>query len=338
MAILSFVVWPALAEQSNENPTATPRRVPFWEGLQSPVDLEAPDDTFGIFDPETRVHIDTLQRRFSYSLDSVVNSIDTFFVEDRVDETFRGNRLRVRVGGTLANKDESDLSLNVDLNIRLPRTEDRLNIFVESISLDQEQSDPTETDEQVTAGLRVFLFDPDVIDSNFDVGMRFRPKPDPIARLRFSREYLTAKKVIFRPTNTNFWSHEKGFGTSLRFDLERRFEDYTLVRNKVNLTWSEETVDDGDNIRWSESVNLFHTFSRLRGIRGEVRAEGVTSPSVQVEEYRTSVVWRQALYSDWLFYEVSPFLAWKKEKDWDTIHGIEARLEVNFQDYGLESN
>ncbi len=296
-----------------------------------------PVDRFDLFDQSTE---ETLSESASYvgeSLDYWVDRVDSFFVDEQVNETYRGNRLRVRSGATLADGGESDLLFNVSLNLYLPRTKRKLNLFVESLSIDSSEDDPDAEDaDQLSAGLRWFLFENKKLSVRLDSGIKLEPEPQPFSILRLSRTFQFDEVLALKPVIFPGWQKEDGFGLGARLDLERGAHERVLLRNRSETLWSEAAVKDDENVEWSNVSSLIRTLSGLRGIRGEFQVRGVTAPANIVEEYRTLIRWRQAFFSDWLFYEIAPFLSWERDGDWETSPGATLLIEVNFERSQLE--
>jgi hypothetical protein len=315
-----------------------------WENLPSEFSAEASKDRYDLFSDSAQEEMEFAVTQVAESLDSFVNQVDAFFVDDRVDTMYRGNRLRGRFGFTLEEEGRSEFVSSLRLNLRLPRTEGKLGIFAESYSSSDEDD---ETDDVSTlradqeensfaTGFRAYLSDPARFESKFDVGVRWDPAPDPFVRFRVSKDFPFLTDSIFRPSQSVYYRWDDGAGESSRIDLERRLTTHLLIRNRNDLTWSEKTVEDGHGAEWSTGLTFFRTFSDLRGVRGEFKIEGDTRPTLIVQRYLLSLRWREAIYSSWLFYEIEPFVEWMKKQEFEASPGITFILEINFQ--ALEAN
>lgn len=310
-----------------------------WEDLPSKISPDANKDRYDLFSDSTQEEMELAVTQVAERLDSFVNKVDTFFVDDRIDTMYRGNRLRSRFGFTLEEEGRSEFVNNLRLNLYMPRTEGKLGVFAESYSSSDEDDEIAEAktlradqeENSFATGFRAYLTDPTLFESKFDVGMRWDPAPDPFVRFRVSKDYPFLTDSIFRPAQSVYYEWDDGVGESTRIDLERRLTKQLLVRNRSDLTWSEKTVEDGHGAEWDTGLTFFRTFSNLRGVRGEFKMEGDTSPSVIVQRYLLSLRWREAIYSTWLFYEIEPFMEWVKEREFEASPGITFILEINFQ-------
>lgn len=305
----------------------------FWEGLHAN-DEGAAKNNVGVMTEGDQKFMDDTNRFISDNYDYWVNKIDSFFVEERTTKIYRGNQLRFRLGTTIDSDGESELITKVRATVRLPRLENKLDIFVETYSPNEQDFDDNvgaEEENNIALGARAYLFNDNIIESNLDTGIRFRPTPDPFVKFRLSKPVDLGDKWIFRPSQIFLYELEDGASMTSRIEFSKRFSKVTAVRSRSEAEWSEELVDEGDNVSWYQSFLYYHTFSRLRGIRLEARVEGVSSPVFINETYRFNARWRQALYSDWLFYEIEPYLRWEREDGWDSEPGITVLLEFNFQ-------
>ena len=58
--------------------------------------------------------------------------------------------------------------------------------------------------------------------------------------------------------------------------------------------------------------------------------EGNSQPSYRPEEYLLSMRWRKNALREWLFFEIEPFLIWRREEQFNTSVGIALRVEGYF--------
>jgi hypothetical protein len=58
--------------------------------------------------------------------------------------------------------------------------------------------------------------------------------------------------------------------------------------------------------------------------------EGNSQPNYRPEEYLLSTRWRKNALREWLFFEIEPFLIWRREEQFNTSIGIALRVEGYF--------
>ena len=76
---------------------------------------------------------------------------------------------------------------------------------------------------------------------------------------------------------------------------------------------------------------MIHTLSKRRAVSYFVGAYGISEPTVHATHYIVGATYRQNIHKDYLFYELSPQLEYKKENDFHSEFSLLFRVEIIFK-------
>jgi len=273
---------------------------------------------------------------------SIVRSgrwFDAFFGDQRIEEEIRGTRLRLRTSVKVS--EGIDLQPRVDLNLKLalPHLEDRLQIIIDSVRRDEEETDDTERidrsfgtledDFDVSAATRVVLGK--ILNSqlDFDVGVKLKvDQADPFVKLR-TQKLIDNEQIAVRLTQFLVWVSGDGFGETTRIDLDTSLSKDRFLRFSTAATWSE--VSNGIDIE--NQLSLYkHLNKSKRAIGVEISTETQTDPG-KLNLVKMLVRYRQRIHRDWMFFEIAPEAGFPEERDFDFTPRLNFRLDIMYGDY-----
>jgi hypothetical protein len=257
---------------------------------------------------------------------------DRFFSDERLEEEVRGSRIRLRGGFELRRGPDVDLFEDIDAKIALPRTEQRFQLLLGRVGVRDQEDDELladrERESEYLTGLRVLLRENTWLRLQADGGSKFRPVPDPFTRLR-ARLLYELDPWAFRLTETGFWFTRDGYGQTTRVDVDRELGERFFARATGEATVSETS----DGIEWAQRLSFQRVLSRRRAIAFDVEMFGPTKPATYVDEYETSVRYRQRIWREWLFYELEPALVFPRERGYQLRPELTFRLEIVLGDF-----
>jgi len=274
--------------------------------------------------------MDAGHRAVSSGVESVADHMDDFFQDRRSDEGYNESRVRVRFGPRIAEGGRSKFKADGRVDLRLPAASRRLSLVLAGLT-DRDASDPNEPlepDDNFVSAFRLFLLQRTGAAVNVDAGLRWRPQPDPIARLRatWTMPLGETGDTLVRPTQFFFWKLEDGVGETTRVDVDHRFWRSGLGRVRTDVTWSE--VSEG--VELDASLNYYQTLTKLSGYSLRVRGEGRTDPAWVMTRYEISARYRRAIHHDWLFIDLEPALEFRRSRGYAASPGITVLLEILF--------
>jgi hypothetical protein len=292
---------------------------------QAPTDQEDEPRT-GLIQRASRL-MDAGHRAVSSTVESVADRMDDFFQDQRSDEGYNDSRVRVRFGPRIAEGGRSKFKANGRIDLRLPAASRRLSLVLAGLT-DRDDSDPSEQldpSDNFVSAFRLFLLQRTGVAVNVDAGLRWRPAPDPIARLRGTWA-LPLDDTLIRPTQFFFWTLADGVGETTRVDVDHRFWRSGLGRVRTDVTWSE--VSQGMEL--DASLNWFQTLTELSGYRIRLRGQGRTDPAWVMTRYEISARYRRAIHRDWLFIDLEPAIEFRRRRGYAASPGITVQLEILF--------
>lgn len=246
---------------------------------------------------------------------------DGFFGNRRFDEEARRTYGRAGLRLLWDEHDGVELDGNLKVNVDFPNLDHRVNAFLgredrESfLSGDEGNLDflPTFFEREgreewlVGFGYRPVSSSRNSLD--FDVGIDVDSSIDPFARTRYRHFWLVGDDNLLRARQTVYYTNEKGLGSGTRLDFERPVGQRSLVRWSGNITFDDET-EGGD---WDAGITLYHGFSPDRAIAWFIGVDGETKREVPLEDYGTSVTYRQRMLREWFFGELVTGVTWPRD-------------------------
>jgi hypothetical protein len=237
--------------------------------------------------------------------------------------------------------DGFDPRFRFNVNLPLPRLNERFNAFVGRVDPDEyvtersqqsgafhRQYGPRSEDETL---LGLAYYEPRKEGFRFDAGAGIRLKfpLDPYVKggLVYERGSLDSLLLGFR--ETGFWQNSEGFGTTTRFDLQRFFPDAWLVRWTTSGTISQES----EGVKGYSSLMALHGLSENRAIAMAVGFNGEMDADVPLQDYGVKFAYRQRVSRDWLVVELRTSLTWPREELWqerEASWGVGLGFEMAF--------
>jgi hypothetical protein len=278
--------------------------------------------------------IDELHRRISERIIYTARTIDNFFGDDRIFE--EDNETHIRVTSMIRYENIKDLTFKLSLSgqLQMPYLQDRLQFFASTDGRERDVRDSlqqtpnvTDDDKSIFTGLRYVTRETSRSRISIDGGLRWRGGPVPLLRLRGRRTFVYDNWAI-RFVQTFFWVEDRGFGQQTRLDFERKMDDQHFVRITPSIIWSE--ISEG--VDWRQIFSVVHIMNADNMIATEVDVQGHTWPSSVVDKIEGYIRWRHRTGREWMFFEVTPGLAFRRENDYQVDAIIAFKVEVLFGD------
>jgi hypothetical protein len=287
--------------------------------------------------PQANGLLDRQHARISGTLEAMLQRADALLSGERLYDLPTGSYVRIGGRAILYRPEdrEHDMSGILSAKIRLPRTQDRLQVVlqqdIENVLLSRSQQEaqaevggPPQDDSQYL-GLRGVLVEKLKLQMHADLGVKLRMPPDPYARFRVQRLWpLRSWNLLL--SETLLWRHSEQASAASELGLLRPLGTRSVLSAISNATWRERT----SGFDWSQTVGLTHAIDQRSLAALEAGVLGNTEPTSGVTAYYVSLRYRRRLYSDWLVLELRPQLTYPRDDDFQPVPSLTLTLEAYF--------
>ena len=269
---------------------------------------------------------------------SISDNIDAFIGSERASDEINGSHLRIQQSNTVYKDGSIEHNATAKFKLDLPRTNKRLSLVIES---DTDNTQGTERDNQIAPQTQA-LDNQDlqntaintaiqwVIKSNENwhlrtqVGIQLHGiAPNPNTKFRIRRLFVFTPWE-FRITETLFWYRVDGIGETTQFDLERPLAPGFFFRATNRSTWFRDTR----TVNLSQTLTVFQDIGKNRLLSYQLAAYANTAPEFHATAYSASVNYRQLIYLDWLYLQVTPTAIFSRSEDFDFVPAITFTFEA----------
>jgi hypothetical protein len=302
--------------------------------------LEArPDTTTVLPEPKEQTieeKADDLHKKVS---DTILNSavyFDDFFSDERYILEDNQTRLLIRPGFGYDGDGGFESKLKMSLRLRLPKTENRMNLLFTSNIDDENDLSRSTLDSPLDryeegnsnsfhAALQYITQATKRHNLRIHGGVKVSSDPQLYGGARY-RFYRPMEKWDFRfIQRARYYTRDKWeFRTTVDFD--REFSRRYLFRLAIDGTW----LDEDDKFTYSAKPALNHYLSPRRAVKYEWATYFESKPTHRVTNTVFRVNYRQQIWRDWFLYEITPQIAFPRDNDFDITPGISLQFEIEF--------
>lgn len=276
----------------------------------------------------------------SEKITSFASNIDRFFGGDRHYQESNPSVIQLSAARGDGYGTNRNFDLAAKINLRLPVTEGRLRLLVET---DPEEnaitgatpaqaktvlpSNKAVASKSVAVAVRVAAAEENVWYFNTDAGIQFPIPPKPFVRTRGSYSAPMGDWRL-KAAESVYWFNSLGAGETTQLDLERILSNSVLFRSTTNATY----LNDKKNFDLRQDLSFYHTLNDRTALLYQASAIGVSKPQLQVTDYVALLSYRYRLHKEWLFFETIPQLHFPREKSFKASPALNIRLEILFDD------
>lgn len=274
--------------------------------------------------------IDNTHQYVSNSADELAVWIDHFFGSPRDDIESANSSLRL----TLDNDWEEHQSIDTDVRLRgkvhLPRIDERLSLLFTDEDGDtddavKKRDELAGRQESTKVSLQYKAKEAQRYRIDYRLGLRSSLKAR--ASVRYRYQLPVGESLNHRFVETLYFIDGEGFGSRSRYEL-----DYLVNKNQL-LRWSNTArfAEKTDGVEWHSQLLLGERHDDKAALSWFTWVNGETRPKEWTKSYGLGIRYRRNFYRDWLFYELEPAYAWKREEYDDNRHGVmqfSVRLEA----------
>ncbi len=301
-----------------------------WAQSKNPGLIETPLES-------EELAIDKANDRIKDSALSTVDSLDSFFYDERIENEEKKSNIRIRLSSFTEEKEGTEFSADVRLRLVLPGFNKKFRLFVsgdpdDGIDIDNTSEDDAResfesTDEEnVTISLWYAFKDTARRNISLQNGLRFRSGSAVFFTGPRFRRTIPLATWTLRGTQTLRWFTDEGWESKTRLNIERQLNERFFLRATTRGSWYENT----NGFFYRFQIYLFQTLSRRRALRYEWINYFETRPNNRLHKVKLRVRYRQSIWRNRLFVEVVPQCSFPKDRNFEFVPGIMFRLEMFF--------
>ena len=282
-------------------------------------------------DGEVMEWLDEVHEQGSTGVLQVSDWIDHFFDDERTAAEENRSRVRLRMTAGVEEGDGVDFEPRANIRLHLPKLSNRLNLLFFASEDDNPEDEGARPDPDIrgdnnkkdaAVALQYFLRESDKSNISVTLGGSYDYLYTGV-RGRYLKEFgpWTSRLVSqLRYYTDNDWK----FLNSL--DFERPLSERWFFRATGQLDWIEEDdeLPGGLLFRLYQALDVDKVLSyEWHNSFDDVGNEDLSAVKLQVR-------YRQRYLRDWLFFEVSPYVKFEEEEDWNTVLGFFGKVEIIF--------
>lgn len=270
--------------------------------------------------------------------DSVISTarwLDDFFAMESIelDEEARGGA-RIQLAWEPRSRDIMEFETRVRVRVKLPQLKNQVDLVFSDYDEELEKA-------PVKAAQNEFIAN----QNRFNLALRWIKRKDdkgfwsnrigvgrqlqPFARSRYSRIFEINEDNNIRTEASIYYYSKDGFGSHLGLQYEHDWSEDTVFRFDNNFYYR----DEDDDWLWQHSLYGLEQLSEESALVYGVYLEGLSQPTYRLEEYLVSTRWRKNALREWLFFEVEPFILWRRDENFSASYGVALRVEGYFGQY-----
>ncbi|MCV2884580.1 hypothetical protein OE749_07725 [Aestuariibacter sp. AA17] len=276
--------------------------------------------------------LDDMHRGIAESMDDSASWVDSFFDAEGVSAKERPKgEARIRLAWEPRTRDISEVEARLKVRYKLPKLENKVDLILSDYEDDQPET-------KLQAGRLNDISQ----DDRFNLALRFRKSADSgfSHRIGVGRRLQLFAKSRYRNNHalmddlTLYWnasvSHysEDKWGADSEFTFDYQLEGTNLFRFDSQFYFRDKT----DNWLWQHSWQHFNHVDDKTAVVVGLYLEGNSRPHYKLDEYLTSARWRKNALREWLFFEVEPYVLWRRDEHFSASYGVALRVEAFFGD------
>jgi len=283
---------------------------------------------------------DAVEAQRDYLSEKVISFagyLDHFFGGDRHYQESNASVFQLDLTRVAGYGGDSKPYLAGRLNLRLPATEGRFRLLLETDPEENITSEPTQgqparqtkaaTSQNIALAARYATAKENVWHFSLDGGLKLPLPITPFVRTRGSFSAPLGKWRM-KVAESVYWFNTSGAGADTQLDMEHVLGAKTLFRASGNATWS----DVKQNFDVHQSLSIYHALNDRTALLYQVGATEVSNPQYQVTDYVALLFCRYRLHQEWLFFEISPQLHFPRVNNFKSTTALSLRLEALFDE------
>jgi len=278
------------------------------------------------------------QNKKSSSKELNPESVDALFQNEKYIEETQKSFLRLSSDYSYNSLDNNELNVRLSAKLALSKSRKNLKLYLSGFNqdnLDNIAKRDVYDDGKPEIGISYVTQLKNSIETKYSLGIR---SLYPYVRGRFS--YIKQTELwLIEPVQNVEYSTKDEFKEDTKLYLDTEILD----RVKFRLEFGRGTASNTNGMDYSSIASIFWTpqsrtgLQLSQGVYGNTKYEYVVDEVTQEKEvysginnYVTTLTFRQNIYRKWLFYEVSPGINFHKVHDFNPNYRFYIRLDMFF--------
>ena len=286
----------------------------------------------GLHGQEAKRHtwLDTMHSSIADSVNSTAQWFDDFFImaEGDLDPKALGEA-RIRLGWEPRSRDLAEFDTRFRLRFKLPNLKNRVDVVVSDYDDTAPDSDDRvartsdrEQQERFSLALQWQAKPNSGLSHRIGVGRRLQA----FVKSRYRDAFDLFPSTEIRWETSAYYYSSDGFGANFSALLNHQIDPQALFRFDNNFYYRDESED----WLWQHSWQYLRQLDEKTAMVYGYYIEGLDQPNYQLNEHLVSMRFRKNTLREWLFFEIEPFILWRRDEDFNPSYGIALRIEGYF--------
>jgi hypothetical protein len=274
--------------------------------------------------------LDDMHSSIADSMNASAQWFDDFFVSELGDRDPKAlGEARIRLGWEPRSRDLAEFDTRFRVRFKLPNLKNRVDVVVS----DYDDTAPESTDraartregdrqERFSLALQWQAKSDSGLSHRIGVGRRLQA----FAKSRYRDTIGLTQDSEIRWESSAYYYSNDGFGANFSALLNCQIDQQSLFRFDNNFYYRDKSKD----WLWQHSWQYLYQLNDKSALVYGYYIEGLNRPNYQLNEHLTSIRFRQNALREWLFYEIEPFILWRRDEDFKPSYGIALRIEGYF--------
>lgn len=289
--------------------------------------------------------LDKSEQVISSRFKTFVKRTDEFFANEKVFYETSGSYLRLTGEAIYQEGGQQGYYADLKLKMKLPVTEEKISLLVESNPGEEEQEinkalqeTPQEAvqEQEYFAGVQTTIGEKKNWQFKPSVGLKIGSPLKYYTRFRITRE-VPLGEADFQFKQAFYWYNTSGWESDTSGEFNYRVSDNLLFRSTTGVNWVEETdtvitpPSDTDLVTTRQIFSLTHKISERRAISYQLGFYANDEPDYHNTHNTILAHYRQNLHDDYLFMDLIPQITYRDENDFRADYSFTVRLEMVFK-------
>lgn len=277
--------------------------------------------------------LDSMHAGLVDSVDSTAIWFDDFFsLEEFPKDKAAKGEARIRLGWEPRSRDLNEFETRFKVRFKLPKLKNRVDLVMSDYD-----------DEQADNSLNVLQNESYSEANRFSLALRWKSNPSSgfshrvgvgrklqaFVKSRYRNSHQLSSKTTFRWETAGYFYSKDGLGAEVTSQIGYNMSDTDLFRLNTHFYYRDKTNDWFWQHNWQNLKQLDTDTALISGIY----LEGLSQPNYRIEEYLISTRWRKNAFREWLFFELEPFVMWRRDEHFSASYGMAFRVEGHFSRY-----